>query len=1139
MKKRLSFLIMAVFLRNAAATGAPVVDGTLDAAEYGSAIAVQTVETQFGDNFSELDAAYATIVSNKLYLMLTGNLENNFNKLEIFIDSTDAVTSNVLDMPGNDGTDALDGLVFDAGFSPDYNFHIRHGGSDFYIDFADLASREFAQYGPFFGGSSEGSTLTSTSAVNASVIGVGFNNSNTAGIGGGTGAADPTAATNVMTGLELCIDLGDLGNPLQTIRIAALINSSANNFLSNQMLGGLPAGTSNLGAPDAVDLNDSAGDQFFTVNIPAVLSCELTDSMGGSMEAGETNTFSISIPGLQGIASNITSSLAFAPAGGLSVISSNTPAGPLTNGYSLLHTYDVVADTNGFYTFTAEVFTNGAACTTDTFELTVGRQVRFDSLLIANETNGIPGTVEPGESFDLIITSINDGVGAVNDITNTLTAANPAFFQITPTSDFYDTLGAGESTVTVYHVSCSADTPDGPQTFTVINRSGAQSWPVPFDLDIYRRAVPSVSDSTLIIRTAPGQTDGGSVTLANDGNMPVPFSVTADSLPVFYTVEQKSLPRISFWPADVQPNTVFSSWAGTDSTPMSIGFGFTLHGTEYTRFSAGQDGTLTLSNGGAASARLSPFRTSTLLSQATIRYDRVADGLLVIAWGNGTGQEFQVHLHADGTFDYLYEFGTWGAGIIGLDAGTISQTITHTPGQVGNDALHLAPQSWVSFDPQSGGLSGYGSSRELTFTANATEIMSPATYTFTATVHWEDSLDDIDVTVLVEPDNLQLDVPNPFSFSGPAGTISSPAVLTITNSGNVPLTYSITDSGAASAGYTNEMTDYQWRHIPETADTVLGTGILDTEPVDIGFPFVFFGRARTNLTVQTDGTLLFDDGAVISPYSAGLTLDSNAQVRRLIDTGLNRFTVTWENMAEPNGDANQTFQVVLNRDGSIRQNYQRLRGRLFDEIESIDEIPIIGITYVTNTIGNITRIDEVETVTGMNSVTNYNENFDRRSYELTPVQLPIISFSPVSGTIPQGEQADITLIGDARSLTANGSTNATAATILAFNYGTANASSEVTFTATNSVETAFPAADVVKAMWGSDEPVVSTQLNPDGSRTLTWPAPADDLPRTYIAWFTTDLKEEWHQLGTVKNGTQFVDNRHNDEPVVFYKVTVQ
>lgn len=80
----LTGLVRHVFTPAAAAS--PTVDGTHDAS-YGSALAVQTVETGFGDNCSELDAGYALIDSGKLYLMLTGNIEANFNKLNIFIDS--------------------------------------------------------------------------------------------------------------------------------------------------------------------------------------------------------------------------------------------------------------------------------------------------------------------------------------------------------------------------------------------------------------------------------------------------------------------------------------------------------------------------------------------------------------------------------------------------------------------------------------------------------------------------------------------------------------------------------------------------------------------------------------------------------------------------------------------------------------------------------------------------------------------------------------------------------------------------------------------------------------------------------------------------------------------------------------------
>src|SRR4051812_24873150 len=95
------------------------VDGTKDA-EYGAALAVQTVQTGFGDNTSEWNAAYAVVSGGRLNLMLTGNLEANFNKLEIFIDSKSGGQS-TFDSSGNDGAQAMDGLVFDSGFTADYH----------------------------------------------------------------------------------------------------------------------------------------------------------------------------------------------------------------------------------------------------------------------------------------------------------------------------------------------------------------------------------------------------------------------------------------------------------------------------------------------------------------------------------------------------------------------------------------------------------------------------------------------------------------------------------------------------------------------------------------------------------------------------------------------------------------------------------------------------------------------------------------------------------------------------------------------------------------------------------------------------------------------------------------------------------
>ena len=84
---------------NSISAGVAAVNGTKEAI-YGSPVSIQTVQTEFGDNFSEWDAAYAQVKNGRLILMLTGNLVNDGARLEIFIDSTNAITSNVLNAVG-------------------------------------------------------------------------------------------------------------------------------------------------------------------------------------------------------------------------------------------------------------------------------------------------------------------------------------------------------------------------------------------------------------------------------------------------------------------------------------------------------------------------------------------------------------------------------------------------------------------------------------------------------------------------------------------------------------------------------------------------------------------------------------------------------------------------------------------------------------------------------------------------------------------------------------------------------------------------------------------------------------------------------------------------------------------------------
>ncbi|MEM9080074.1 MAG: hypothetical protein AAGC74_05215 [Verrucomicrobiota bacterium] len=279
-----------------------ICDGTLDSG-YGPAITVQTVQTQFGDNASELNAAYAKIQNGQLFLMLTGNIENNFNKLEIFIDSTNAVTTSTFTSAGNDNAGNMNGLTFDGSFSPDYHLIFRRGLGKADFDIADLGASTFASFLDVFGGSDEGSgnaSVATNGTLLTQTIGLAYDNSNTAGIAAGNAAADPAAAQAVTTGLEVCIDLADLGNPTSDIKVMAAVNNSDHNFFSNQILAGLTAPQDNLGGDGAgaftgtapIDFTTFAGDQCFTVPIVITPAISITDcSLSGS-------TFSITAAGL-------------------------------------------------------------------------------------------------------------------------------------------------------------------------------------------------------------------------------------------------------------------------------------------------------------------------------------------------------------------------------------------------------------------------------------------------------------------------------------------------------------------------------------------------------------------------------------------------------------------------------------------------------------------------------------------------------------------------------------------------------------------------------------------------------------------------------------------------------------------------
>lgn len=293
-----AFICASVLLAmSGAASAVPIVNGSIAGDNYGPARAIQTVNTEFGDNQSELNAAYARVEAGRLYIALTGNIEANFNKLNVFIHTGAAGGQNTItpdfnfggSNPDNDGwANTHAGMTFDTGFDANYMLIFRRGfdgtNNRFDVDLAQVGGGPgaFVSYGNIFGGTTEGAATLAPFGLLSDSLQVAYDNSNIAGVGGGPGAADQAAALAVLTGLEFSISLADLGNPdIGDIRISAMVNGSGHNYLSNQILGGLGAPQGNLGGDGAggfignlsgINLNNFAGEQWFTVPAPGALA---------------------------------------------------------------------------------------------------------------------------------------------------------------------------------------------------------------------------------------------------------------------------------------------------------------------------------------------------------------------------------------------------------------------------------------------------------------------------------------------------------------------------------------------------------------------------------------------------------------------------------------------------------------------------------------------------------------------------------------------------------------------------------------------------------------------------------------------------------------------------------------------------
>ncbi|MEZ6318419.1 MAG: hypothetical protein R3B49_06655 [Phycisphaerales bacterium] len=288
-------------------------------ADWGYGSEIDNVWAYFDDENSDT-------VPDKLYILVGGNAEANYNTINFFLDTQSGgqnalrgdnidISYNGLNRMGESDPIAMsgDGVHFDAGFAPDYWMNVNcgvDGGTGNLQNYTDCAvlrtdgplfdafSGFILDYGAYFGGfvtdgagnpvampvevmDFSGPTADIQDGTKSSlyanyaprtlqldpmnpVAGLLQTAIDNSNVEGVTDAsADDSCA--VMTGMEICIDLDEAGwDGSQDILMTGWVSNGGFDYVSNQVIGGLPA-ADNLAEVRDVDFTTITGDQFINV----------------------------------------------------------------------------------------------------------------------------------------------------------------------------------------------------------------------------------------------------------------------------------------------------------------------------------------------------------------------------------------------------------------------------------------------------------------------------------------------------------------------------------------------------------------------------------------------------------------------------------------------------------------------------------------------------------------------------------------------------------------------------------------------------------------------------------------------------------------------------------------------------------
>jgi hypothetical protein len=197
-------------------------------------------------------------------------------------------------------------------------------------------------------------------------------------------------------------------------------------------------------------------------------------------------------------------------------------------------------------------------------------------------------------------------------------------------------------------------------------------------------------------------------------------------------------------------------------------------------------------------------------------------------------------------------------------------------------------------------------------------------------------------------------------------------------------------------------------------------GSAPSPEVDLPFAFEFYGEEKTTVRIDNNGFLHFDSpsgnyfgndeipdtddpNGVVAAFWDDLNPDAGGAVYTYHDEQNDRFIVQFDEVPHFVSTGSNTFQIILNEDGSIQYQFLNV------DADSADDFPGESATA---------GIEDATGETGLQIAFNPSEQYheDSLSVAIQPPVNFITDVEPTSGTLGAGESEDVSVTFDASEI---------------------------------------------------------------------------------------------------------------------------